>query len=255
MKPTERFSDRVSDYAKYRPSYPSEILPYLSQQTDLASTQIVADVGSGTGILTRLLLDFGLTVFAIEPNLPMRNEAELELSAYPKFRSIDGTAENTHLDQNSVDHIFAAQAFHWFQPEPTRREWLRILKPAGFAYLLWNSPIVDQTPFQIGYEDIKKHFGTDFNQIFKTYNSSDETKRMFFGGKSPEKKLFSNFQLFDFEGLKGRLFSSSYMPAKDHPNYKPAVNALDALFQKYQENGQIRMDYVTEVYYGRLGVE
>ena len=110
--PTERFSDRAENYAKYRPGYPDEMLQYFRDLVTPPAT--VADIGSGTGILTRQLLNSGYELYAVEPNEAMRREAERTLSGHPGFRSMDGTAEATTLADRSVDLITCAQAFHWF---------------------------------------------------------------------------------------------------------------------------------------------
>lgn len=248
---TKRFSDRVSDYVKYRPSYPKEILEFLSKNASLSTGQTVADVGSGTGIFTKLLLDFGLKVFGVEPNDKMRIAAEKEFVSSTNFRSIKGTAEDTKLPPASIEYIFAAQAFHWFNPESTRQEWLRILKSKGLAILVWNSVKMDGSPFQVGYEDIKEKFGVDFKQVSIKYAATDDTMKNLFG-KPPEKTIFENHQIFELSGLTGRLLSSSYMPKQSHPNYEPMCNALKDLFDRQQKNGFVQMEYETEVFYGSL---
>src|SRR3954463_2968222 len=92
---TERFSDRVTHYVRSRPSYPPAFYDFLENDLNLPSPMQVVDVGSGTGISAKPLLDRGHTVHAIEPNAPMRQAAEQLLSHHPTFHSINATAEST----------------------------------------------------------------------------------------------------------------------------------------------------------------
>jgi SAM-dependent methyltransferase len=125
MKPTERFSDRVADYARFRAGYPPGVLEVLRRETGLAPHHVVADLGSGTGLSARLFLEDGNVVLGVEPNAAMRQAAERLLAGWPGFRSVAGTAEATTLDAGSVDLVVAAQAFHWFDPDATRAEVVR----------------------------------------------------------------------------------------------------------------------------------
>src|SRR5438132_418303 len=131
MKSVERFTDRVDDYAKYRPHYPQAVFDLLRDELGFQPGTIVADIGSGTGISTKPLLDLGCTVYAVEPNAAMRRAAEQGLGENPRLTNIAGTAEETTLAENSVDAIVSAQAFHWFDAAQTRREFERILRPNG----------------------------------------------------------------------------------------------------------------------------
>src|SRR5579871_3210058 len=121
---TLRFSDRVEDYVKYRPHYPTIILSYLRDEYAFGPGWLVADIGSGTGISTELFLGFGNQVTAVEPNREMRLKAEELLGDKTGFVSVDGTAEATGLKDSSVDLIVAGQAFHWFDPVRARLEFL-----------------------------------------------------------------------------------------------------------------------------------
>src|SRR5437899_1233764 len=135
MNSTERFTDRVADYVRFRPHYPPAVFAELRDRLGLGAGSSVADVGSGTGISARPLLEMGCTVFAVEPNAAMRSAAEQWLGDFPRFQSIAGTAEATTLAEHSVDAVVAAQAFHWFDAASARREFQRILKPRGWVAL------------------------------------------------------------------------------------------------------------------------
>jgi len=250
--PTRRFTGRVENYTRYRPDYPAGVLGILSAEADFSPAAIVADIGSGTGISTKLFLDNGNEVLAVEPNRDMREAADEMLRAYPRFHSMAATAEDTGLASASVDFVVAGQAFHWFRVEETRQEFLRILRPQGFVVLMWNTRRTDSTPFLSGYEALLQEFGTDYREVNHA-NISEEVLRRFFGGRMPEVRKLPNEQVFDSDGLKGRLLSSSYVPAAGDPRHEAVLMALARLFDVYQQNGQVRFEYDTELYFGQLG--
>ena len=252
MNVTERFSNLVENYIKYRPSYPPEVIELLQQHCSLRpGTSIVADIGSGTGILSELLLKAGFEVYAVEPNEPMRLAAEKLLAGFPSFRSSAGTAEQMPLNDHSVDLITAAQAFHWFKRGAARQEFSRVLKPGGWVALMWNDRRVDSTPFLRDYERLLLEFGTDYETV--NHRNIDETIiGDFFSPGRFQAKSFFNQQLFDFDGVKGRLLSSSYVPKEGHPQFEPMLAALRQIFEQHQENGQVAFEYDTIVYIGRF---
>ena len=213
VDPTQRFSGRVENYTRYRPGYPGEVLHILHDEAGLSAASVVADVGSGTGISTKLFLDNGNVVYAVEPNREMREAAEASLGNYPSFHSVAATAEATTLPDAAVDFVVAGQAFHWFCVEEARREFRRILRPEGWAVLMWNSRRTDTTPFLRGYEALLAKFGTDYREVNHT-NIGDDVLRSFFDG-TPEYRRLENVQVFDYAGLEGRLLSSSYVPSAD----------------------------------------
>lgn len=246
---TARFSDRVQNYVRYRPGYPPAVLDVLREETGLAPAHGVADVGSGTGISARLFLDAGNTVHAVEPNAEMRAAAEAMLGADPRFASVEGTAEATTLPDASVDYVVAAQAFHWFDPPRVRAEWLRILRPGGWMVLLWNARKTDTTPFLRGYEALLHEHGTDYASV-NHENVTQDTIRAVLGAGCGRRDVPSE-QVFDFEGLKGRLLSSSYAPNAGHPGHAPMLAALERLFREHQQDGRVRFEYDTQIYWGR----
>jgi SAM-dependent methyltransferase len=247
----KRFSSRVADYLRHRPGYPPGLLTLLRDACGLGAGHLVADVGSGTGLLSRLFLENGNRVIGVEPNPEMRAAGDEFLSGYGGFSSVDGSAEATTLAGHSVDFVTAAQAFHWFEPSATRREFVRILKPGGWAVVLWNDRRIGQTAFGRGYEDLLVRYGTDYRRVKEAY---PETQGMetFFGRGNFEARQLPNFQEFDFAGLAGRLASSSYAPQEGQANYPAMMAALRDLFQASQECGRVRMEYTTEIYWGRL---
>ena len=246
----ERFSNRVENYAKYRPDYPREVLGLFQSEMNLNKNSLVADVGSGTGLSTRLFLENGNTVFGVEPNAAMREAAEFFLKDFSNFKSVDGTAEATTLPDESVDVVIAAQAFHWFDREKTRAEFVRILKDRGFIALLWNERQLDSTPFLRDYEQFLLKFANDYEKV-RHENVHGGVLREFFQ-KDFSTATFLNVQTHDFDGLKGRVFSSSYMPSESDPVYDEMVAELGALFAKYSESGKIQILYDTNVHYSQF---
>ncbi|MCL4870600.1 MAG: methyltransferase domain-containing protein [Anaerolineae bacterium] len=246
--PTRRFSNRVENYVKYRPGYPPAILTYLQSRYGLTSASIIADVGSGTGLLTKLFLDYGCWVYGIEPNAEMRQAAEQFLGDYPLFTSVAAAAEATTLPDASVDFITAGQAFHWFDFAPTQVEFRRILRPRGYIALIWNSRHPD-SPFMQAYDQLVGQWAIQYDTLH--HQSTREEGLAWFLSEQMEKATFANEVWHDWEGLRGRVLSSSYAPLPDHPNHAPLMAGLDELFNQYQQNGRVQFLYQTEMFIGR----
>jgi SAM-dependent methyltransferase len=249
--PTQRFSDRVENYVRYRPHYPLGVLAVLRREIALTPDWTLADVGSGTGISTDLFLGNGNKVFAVEPNREMREAAEKRLGTHPRFHSVDGTAEATTLPATSMDGVVAAQAFHWFDPEKTRAEFRRILRPGGWIVLLWNTRLKDGPPFLRGYAELLETYAVDYAQVKHERIDGNALDRFFDSGY--RRHTLPNVQSLDFDALKGRLLSSSYTPTEKHPRYAPMLEALRGIFDQHQQDDRVRIDYETVVYCGHLG--
>lgn len=247
---TSRFSDRVADYVKYRPGYPAEVITLLRARGHLHPGSQVADIGSGTGIFSQLLLDAGAEVFAVEPNAGMRSAAESSLGGHPLFHSIAASGETTTLESGSIDLIIAAQAFHWLDRSRARSEFTRLLRPGGEITLIWNVRQTVSTPFLIGYENLLLTFAPDYARV-RHENVDAETLAGFFTSGDFEKHVFANQQSFDFAGLSGRLLSCSYAPAIGHPLHEPMLAGLKSLFDAHAQEGLVAFVYDTEVYIGR----
>ncbi len=250
MKTVERFSNRVENYVKYRPTYPKEVLRLFQNEMNLRENSIIADIGSGTGISAKIFLENGSRVFGVEPNEAMRSAAENFLKEFPNFKSVNGTSENTTLENDSIDFVIAAQAFHWFDRTKTREEFKRILRRNGFVALMWNERQLDSNAFLRGYEQLLIEFGTDYETV-RHENVTKETLRDFFQTDF-EQKTFSNAQTVDFEGLRGRMLSSSYMPTAENPRFSEMLGNLKSLFAEYNRNGKIEILYDTNVFYGQI---
>lgn len=245
-----RFTSRVETYAKYRPGYPAEIVDLLKSECGLTPDSVVADIGSGTGKSFEMFLANGIVVFGVEPNAAMREVAERLFKDEPRFRSIDGSAEATTLRDSSVDVIVAGQAFHWFDLPKTREEWVRILKPGGWVVLMWNARELQTTPFLHDYEQLLLEFGTDYKDI--RHEKAEDVIEGFFAPDKFSLTSFPNRQVFDYDGLEGRVRSSSYTPEPDHPKFEPMMRQLRVVFDTHQKNGYVNFDYETKVFYGRL---
>lgn len=250
VKPVDRFSNRVENYVKYRPGYPKEIITLLATECGLAPSSIIADIGSGTGKLSRLFIENGNRVLAVEPNAAMRAAAERLLKDNPNFTSVNGNSEDTTLDTNSVDFITAGQAFHWFEPRATRSEFARILKPGGWVALIWNDRKLDSTPFLEAYERLMIEFGTDYQEVRNDKDISGIAS--FFEPATYLVKSFLNRQLFDLEGLKGRILSSSYTPQPSSPMFAPMMKEVEIIFSRHERDGLVSFDYDTKVFYAQI---
>ena len=251
LAPTQRFSTRVEHYAKSRPGYPPELIDLLAREAGLRPEYVLADIGSGTGLLSEPFLKNGNAVIGVEPNREMREAAERLLAGWPNFRSVDGAAESTPLPDASVDGVVAGQAFHWFNGPAAVAEFRRILRPAGFIALIWNARATQLTPFMVEYERIIHEFGTDFALCGKEL-VPPEILRGLLGPRMRELRL-PNHQMLDWEGLRGRVLSASYMPLPGGRRFDEMMQNLRAAFDRFAINAQIKMDYHTLIYLAPAG--
>lgn len=246
-----RFSNRVENYIKYRPGYPEGVVNTLEMECGLTETSSVADIGSGTGILTQLLLRNGNPVWAVEPNADMRVAAERQLGHLPGFHSVTGSAEATTLASQSIDVVTAGQAFHWFDRRATRSEFVRILKPMGWVALIWNERETETTPFLRAYEELLQQYATDYAQV--DHRQIDEAVLGdFFSPGAFSVRSFRNLQHFDYVGVQGRLLSSSYAPEKGQPGHEPMLAELRRIYDAHSVDDRVNIEYVTRVYFGQL---
>lgn len=248
LQPTQRFTNRVDDYVKYRPGYPQAMLAYLMMQYGLAPDHTVADVGSGTGLLAKLFLEHGNPVFGVEPNEAMRQAGEAFLADYPNFTSVAATAEATTLPDASVSWVTAGQAFHWFDPIPTKAEFRRILRPQGYIVLVWNTRHPD-SPFLQAYDELLQKWAVQYMSI--RHDTERDAAIGWFLDKQLDTATFENETRLDLTGLRGRALSSSYAPLPDHPHHESLIAGLDDLFARYQQAGRVSFLYQTELFIGR----
>lgn len=251
LSPLNRFSNKVGNYVKYRPHYPDEIMIKLKNEKVVNDESTIADIGSGTGILTEVFLKNGYKVYGVEPNKEMREAGEKLLKHYKNFISVNATAESTTLEVNSVDMVTAAQAFHWFDKEKAKAEFLRILKPPGYVVVVWNTVRKTETPFLRAYESLLFKYGIDYARV-KHENTTKKVMQKFYGNSGSKFVSFYNEQIFDYEGLKGRLLSASYVPTESQPGYKEMLEELRKVYDENNVDGKVKFEYDTNMYWGRL---
>ncbi|MBV9082427.1 MAG: class I SAM-dependent methyltransferase [Acidobacteriaceae bacterium] len=251
MKNIDLFSRCAENYAQSRPSYPREIIAALQLHCRLTPSSVIADLGSGTGLLSQLFLDFGCEVYGVEPNKQMRSAGELRLATYPRFHSIAAQAEDTGLEEHTVDFITAGQAFHWFDAARTRAECVRILRPPGWTALLWNELRLSATPFLTAYEHILERYAPEYKQVNRKGFTSEEMDD-FFGPSNWTEQTFYNQQELDYDTALARLLSSSYTPGPENAAYPRMVADFRQVFDAATTDGQALFLYTTRLYYGRL---
>ena len=244
LQPTTRFSNRVENYVKYRPSYPKAIVSFLEESFGINKQHVIADIGSGTGIFSELFLEKGYRVTGIEPNEHMRLAAESRLGHFEGFRSNNQQAEDTGLADGTVDLITVAQAFHWMEPEATKLEFDRILRPGGHIVLAWNLRR-KHTAFLRDFDALKKSFALE-SRI--TSMPDEEVINLFYEPRTLMTRNFSNVQSLDFDSLKGQLLSASYIPLPGHPSYDTMISELVRLFVTHNEGGFVKMEFETRLY-------
>lgn len=246
-----RFSDRAQDYAKYRPHYSDDVAHAVREACGLRPEDLIADIGCGPGLLAEIFLRNGNRVIGVEPNLEMRLAGERYLSQYPNFSMVEGSAEASTLPDASVDYVIAGQAFHWFRPPQARAEFARILKPGGWAVLVWHDRDVSATPFLIAYEAFIRKHGIDYEQVTHKYLASYDALQGFFSPNEMSLIKQSNQQRLDYDGLRGRLLSSSYIP-KSGERHDAMMQELPTLFESHARDKHVFLEYQTKIYYGHL---
>jgi SAM-dependent methyltransferase len=251
LGPTERFSDRVEDYVKYRPRYSPEVVRALQEGCGLISDHVIVDMGCGTGLLAKIFLENGNQVIGVEPNPEMRDAGERFLASFIKFSTVAGTAEKTTLPDRCADFVIAGQAFHWFQPQPTRNEFARIVKPEGWVVLIWHDRDMDSTPFLRAYEHFLQRYATDYSTVAHNKVANYGALEQFYFPNQMQLVVQATQQRFDLAGLRGRLLSSSYAP-REGPAAEAMLKELPELFAAHARNGQVVFEYSTRIYYGHL---
>jgi SAM-dependent methyltransferase len=251
MDSTERFSNRAENYRLYRPTYPAAVIDLIRVTAKLGPDADVADLGSGTGILTRLLLEAGWKVHAIEPNAPMREAAEADLAASPRFRSLAATAEKTLLPDASVAAITCAQAFHWFDREAARLEFRRILRPDGWVFLIWNEREAGEaSPFGQDYQALLDSIGQEYSKIYAS--RINQHLESFFLSGTYQRRTFYNPQDMTWEVLRGRFLSSSYVPPEGDPRQPLLLAELERIFHRHEQDGKVVFRQDSFVHFGQL---
>lgn len=249
MQNTTRFSDRVDDYRKHRPTYPRAIIEHLFEAGYLFDGATVADVGAGTGIFTRLLVEAGLDVIAVEPNAPMAEALSAEVDAP---HCVIAPAEATTLDDASVDLVTAAQALHWFDPQTTRTEFRRITRPPHRLAAVWNRRDTTSTPFLVEYEALLRSHGIGYVALMAGRDELEASLLPFFGHDDYAVFHAPQTQRHEWDGLVGRLLSSSYGPKPGHPDHAEVMRRLRDIFDRHAHGGEVEIIYDCRVHYGEM---
>jgi SAM-dependent methyltransferase len=244
-----RFANRVADYVRYRPSYPDAVFELLEREGALSPASVVADVGAGTGIFTKLLAPRASRVAAIEPSADMRAAMASFLAGCANVTITDGTGEATGLAGASIDLVTVAQAFHWMDPVAARAEFRRILRGPGWVLLTWNGRALDATPFLAAYERLLLRYGTDYASVRHDGHAHPE---VLFAGCPHARVSFPNVQRVDLEGLLGRARSSSYVPAPGQSGHDELMDGIAELHAAHAVDGHVDLLYDTDCWLGRL---
>lgn len=247
---TERFTSRVDDYVRSRPGYPPQVVELLRERLGLQPPAALADMGCGTGLLARPLLEAGYDVTGIEPNASMRAAGERLLRDFARFRMVAASAEQTSLPPASFDAIVVGQAFHWFDAQAAGTEFARLLKPRGWIVLVWNERDTESSAFLRDYEMLLLRHCPAYTRTRGQYVAREAVDAFFSPGRC-ELAVFDNHQNLDLDGLCRRLQSSSYVPNQG-PDSRRVLRAARELFEHHAHGGQVRLAYQTVVYYGRL---
>ncbi|WP_160687741.1 class I SAM-dependent methyltransferase [Clostridium sp. C2-6-12] len=248
----ERYSNKTEDYDKYRPSFPAEIMKFLYSNNIINDNSVIADIGSGTGRFTRLLLEKGNTVYGVEQNNEMRAKAEELLSQFSNFISIAGSAEKTGLEDNCFDLITVAQAFHWFNKEKCLLEFKRIIKDNGKVFIVWDDFVGDYNDFSTEYRNVLSKYRNDKPENNGRKLSRDEMVYDFFRDNKYETLSFTHELYQNFDGIKGGALSASFTPKPDEENYDQFILELQNVFEKYQTAGKVCTAFRSMCYLGEI---
>lgn len=236
--PTARFSERAGAYAANRPGYPPAALDALLEEMGPPERLTIADIGAGTGIAARLLAERGATVFAVEPNHSMAEQAEPD----PRIEWIDGTGEDTRLPSKSVDIAGAFQAFHWFEPQTAIEEFKRISR-RRIALVQYERD--ENHAFAAAYGELVRRFATE---NIERRRAQALTTFAQLAGASCKRSEYAYEQVLDLEQLLGRMSSTSYLP---HDGAKAGDLRRDAalLFERFTEGGSVSLAMICYVLY------
>jgi ubiquinone/menaquinone biosynthesis C-methylase UbiE len=254
MDSVDRFTTKAERYARYRYGYAVEAIQAIFDITGLNSHAVVADVGAGTGLLAKELVDRVEKIYAVEPNLAMREFAERLLGQHPTFIGVDGRSDATTLPDHSLDLIVAGQAIHWFEPQTTLKEFQRILKPEGWLAAVFHTPMRLQS------------FRDAINVVCTPENGWDTTPTprpqygdshtdFYFGIGNGMKMHFPQTFQENWDAFIGGMLSDSHSPDDIHPAFPRLVAALREVFDQYSEGGYLQVPGGTDIVIGRLRKE
>ena len=255
LSATERFSSRADAYVRGRPSYPPQIVDHLQHVGALKQGHSVVDIGVGTGLSAEPFLRRGYSVIGVEPNEAMRLAGDQQLAAYVDkggaYLSVAGTAEATTLADGAADLVIAGQAFHWFDVEHAAIEARRILRPGGWAALIWNDRQSTGSGFLAGYEALLRTHGTEYaNTVHR--HVDEKGIAQFFAPAQAEVATFDNPREMERDDLLALVGSASYLPPPGDPRHPAMLRALNALFDSHAKSGTVQMMYRTRMHYAPI---
>ncbi len=242
------FESKAEQYSDGRPSYAPEMIYKLLNDVIQVDGNI-ADIGSGTGVLTKEFVKKGYEIYAVEPNEEMRKKAEQELSAYSNFHSVDAFAENTGLKDNSISLITVASAFHWFDVDKFKQECIRILTQKGVVCIIFNVRVFDD--FSKKQSEICERYCNGFESLTHGYDKTVGSLENFF------ESSYATYR-YDFpieytkQKFLSRSLSSSYAPLSDSENYKAFVREITALLDEAYETDTVKIANQTVMFVGRV---
>ncbi|SEN37231.1 Methyltransferase domain-containing protein [bacterium A37T11] len=244
----KRFTARADNYDKYRPGYPQELADYLYGSVNWSPGDVIADIAAGTGIFTETMLSWGHQIYAVEPNPEMRILAQKRLDSFKNLAFIDATAENTTLPNHSVKLITCAQAFHWFDLEKCKIEFMRIAAPEAKAAIIWNRRNA-QTPFERAYEKLIISYSANYLQVTQ-HRISDDDLSCFFNPQKPDYRVFEHTDPLNFTQLRGRTLSYSFLPEEGSEQSLQLLAELQQLFDRHQVGDIVQLTYTTRLFLG-----
>jgi len=247
----DKFKGKADIYAKYRFDYPAAFLDYLYTDVGLGAQSTIADIGAGTGILSKQLLGRGSKVICVEPNGDMLGMARKGLADFNKATFVQASAENTGLENHCVGFVTVAQAFHWFDRELFKAECQRILKDTGKVVLVWNDKDVDSTLIKEIAEANAK-YRENFEGFSGGREIGPDAYADFFRDGYCEYRIFRNDRTEGEEELVGGCLSASDAPKEGSANYQAFVLKLRRIFKKYSKNGELILPQVTRSYAGSV---
>ncbi len=247
------FDNKAALYAANRPGYSSHVLKYLQQDLGFPPTALGADIGCGTGQLTKILAGYFELLYAVEPNASMMRECQKCLCDCKSIHYICRSAENTGIDDSKLDYITVAQAFHLFNNVKTLQELKRILKPDGSLIIIYNMKNHSSDLFLKNEEVLLKYcplYRRDFHATEFQYNSFQDC----FKEGSYQYHYFpnDNTEYLDCDTFINRTLSASYAIQKGNPSFPNFVKELTAIFADFSVNHRIKMELSTVIYSGYL---
>lgn len=243
------FSERATDYAVSRPDYPAALFEVLKMNCPPNKGAVVADIGAGTGQLTQGLLKSGYRVVAVEPNAEMRDASNFRLGETDGYSSISGCAESIPLESASIDLITVAQAFHWFEVERARIEFLRVLRDGGRVALIWNDRVLED-PLHAALDEVFSRFGGAKRAALVAHEDRSDVPR-FFGSTQPKQFVWPHDHYLDREGLLSLVFSRSYIPGRNTPDGPVIADRVRKIFSHFADNETVKVRYRTVAIIGR----